>query len=359
VEVFRRSGANLLELINSILDLSKIEAGHLELENVRFDLEEVVGQAIELAVVKAHSKGIRLESRLAPDVRTDLIGDPTRLRQILTNLLSNAVKFTESGGVVLTVRNHETGSADEIEFIVSDTGIGIPPHLLETIFADFTQADTSTTRRFGGTGLGLGISRRLVEMMNGRLTVTSSPGEGSKFSFTAHFGRLRRPPVEFEDLSRRRLLVIDHDPAHRVFLQETLQEWGLEGDVFASPEEAEAHLAASIASENPYSLTLIDREVPGISDVQISARFRRLAPGLPVAILPGSGFCSGDTKSSRRAELLRVVRGAVTPWKEVVHPASSEEPSGAKSVRSCKVLIAEDAEANRLLLEAYFKGSPH
>src|SRR6202167_4463327 len=232
VEVFRRAGASLLVLINDILDLSKIEAGHLDLERVEFDLEEVVNQAMELTGVRARAKGILLVSHLAPGLATALIGDPTRLRQILLNLLGNAVKFTESGEVSLTVRNHASGKSGEIEFAVSDTGVGIPPEKLETIFDDFTQADASTTRKYGGTGLGLGISRRLVESMNGRLTATSSPGEGSTFRFTVQF-RLaprqgsRRVPVELQDLHSRRVLVIDDNPTNCLILSEALNAWGL------------------------------------------------------------------------------------------------------------------------------------
>jgi PAS domain S-box-containing protein len=187
VEVFRLAGASLLVLINDILDLSKIEAGHLDLESVEFDLEEVVDRVIELTAVKARATGIRLASRLMPGLATALIGDPTRLRQILINLLGNAVKFTESGEVVLAVQNHQSGKPGEIGFAVSDTGVGIPAEKLDTIFDDFTQADSSTTRKYGGTGLGLGISRRIVEAMGGLLTATSSVGKGSTFPFTAQF----------------------------------------------------------------------------------------------------------------------------------------------------------------------------
>ena len=160
------------------MDQSKIEADHLVLENVEFDLEEITDQAIELTAVKARDKGILLLSRLLPGLTTRLIGDPSRLRQILINLLGNAVKFTEFGEVMLTVQNHESGKFGEIEFSVTDSGVGIQPDKVETIFDDFTQADASTTRQYGGTGLG--ISRRLVESMNGRLTASSSV-RGARF----------------------------------------------------------------------------------------------------------------------------------------------------------------------------------
>src|SRR5580704_8687155 len=181
VEVVQRAGSGLLVLINDILDLSKIEAGHLELERVEFDLEEVVDQAIELTAVKARAKGILLLSHLSPGIATFLMGDPARLRQVLINLLGNAVKFTDSGEVVLTVENSASGKPGQIEFTVSDTGIGIPSAKLATIFDDYAQADASTTGKYGGTGLGLGISQRIVEAMGGVITAVSSAGKGSTF----------------------------------------------------------------------------------------------------------------------------------------------------------------------------------
>ena len=236
VEVFRRSGSNLLALINDILDLSKIEAGHLELEQMEFNLEEVVDEAIELTAVKARGKGIALLRRLSQAVESAVIGDPTRLRQILINLLGNAVKFTDSGEVVLAVRKPEGGQAGEIEFAVSDTGIGIAPEKLNTLFEDFTQADASTTRKYGGTGLGLAISKRLVESMGGYLMVTSTLGKGSTFRFTSRFApvgpnsrQARTEPVE--DLPGKRIptqqnstnplsiLVAEDSPDNRVLIQ--------------------------------------------------------------------------------------------------------------------------------------------
>ena len=187
VDVVRRAGSNLLVLIDDILDLSKIEAGHLELEHIGFHLEKVVSEAVALLNLKARAKGLSLACHISPDVATALAGDPNRLRQILVNILGNAVKFTDSGAIELSVRNHESGRRGEIEFAVSDTGIGIPADKLEAVFDNFTQADASTTRRYGGSGLGLGISRRLVETMGGRLTVTSSVGKGSTFRFNTLF----------------------------------------------------------------------------------------------------------------------------------------------------------------------------
>jgi len=223
VEVFRRAGSNLLILINDILDLSKIESGHFELEKAPFDLTEVVDQVIELLRPRARKKGIAMSAEIVPGTQTALIGDATRLRQVLTNLLGNAVKFTETGEVRLEVRAASAEPGD-LDFMVSDTGIGIAPDKLEVIFQDFTQADSSTTRHYGGTGLGLSISRRIVNLMGGTLQAASTLGKGSTFRFRA---RLMVNPAEksvepqgITDIHGRRALVVDDSATNRLILHE-------------------------------------------------------------------------------------------------------------------------------------------
>ena len=309
VEVFRRAGASLLTLINDILDLSKIEAGHLDLESIAFDLKEVVNQALELTAGNARAKGIKLVSRLSPGLVTSLIGDPARLRQILINLLGNAVKFTDSGEIVVEVLNPKSCKSREIGFSVSDTGVGIPPEKLETIFDDFTQADTSTTRKYGGTGLGLGISRRIVEAMGGRLTATSSMGKGSTFRFTAQFDpapqtsrRVRAPLVDLHD---KRVLLITENAADGLILQETLHAWGLKSKMFRTPVEALARLPEEMAGEQPYSLVIIDEDMSGMDGFEAVAEIGRVAADLQVGVL------AADTKPVARAQLLRLVPDAM------------------------------------------------
>src|SRR6202158_1062586 len=188
VQIFRRAGDNLLNLINDILDLSKVEASQLELERTDFDLNDHLEKVTEMVAARAHEKGLALVCEIAPDVPTDLVGDPTRLRQVLVNLLGNAIKFTESGEVSLRVTPDADSSVPTaLRFKVSDTGIGIPGEKLGRVFERFTQADSSTTRRFGGSGLGLTISKRLVELMGGRIWAESGVGEGSVFSFAVPF----------------------------------------------------------------------------------------------------------------------------------------------------------------------------
>jgi PAS domain S-box-containing protein len=185
VQIFRRAGDNLLNLINDILDLSKVEASQLELERTGFSLNDLLEKVREMVAGRAHEKGLALVCEIAPNVPTGLVGDPTRLRQVLLNLLGNAIKFTESGEVALRVTpDADSSTPGALRFIISDTGIGIPGDKLGAVFERFTQADSSTTRRFGGSGLGLTISKRLVELMGGRIWVESGVGKGSVFSFT-------------------------------------------------------------------------------------------------------------------------------------------------------------------------------
>ena len=184
VQIFRRAGDNLLHLINDILDLSKVEASQLELERTRFSLDDLLGKVTEMVAVRAHEKGLSLVCEIAPEAPRNLIGDPTRLRQVLLNLLGNALKFTESGEVALRVTPDADATAPGVlRFTISDTGIGIPDEKLGAVFERFTQADSSMTRRYGGSGLGLTISKRLVELMGGRISVESGVGKGSVFSF--------------------------------------------------------------------------------------------------------------------------------------------------------------------------------
>ncbi len=376
VEVFRRAGANLLILINDILDLSKIEAGHMELEQVDFDLEDVVDQAIELTGVKTRAKGIILMSHLSPGLATMLVGDPGRLRQVLINLLGNAAKFTHAGEVLLSVQNHESGRAGEVEFAISDTGIGIAPDKLKTVFESFTQADASITRKYGGTGLGLEISRRLVEHMGGTLTATSTPGEGSTFRFNARFepGRQseRKTSIEVTDFRGRRILVIDDNATNRFILAETLHTWGIESAEFGVPAEALVNLSAAIAGKRPYSLAMVDSEMSGMDGFETTARLKQLDPDLPVIMFtsdvrPGDGLRRREAglsgyavKPVRRADLVRLMSDALQTREGAQSGTPENAPDDKASTQGpLRILIAEDSEDNRLLVQVYLKGTPH
>jgi PAS domain S-box-containing protein len=371
VEIFRRNGHNLLALINDILDLSKIEAGRFELENVQFDLVEVVRPALELIAPRARAKGIALELNQESSVPTALIGDPSRLRQILVNLLGNAVKFTERGAIRVTVSNAGSHRPGEIVVAVTDTGVGIPEDQQARIFEDFAQADSSTTRRFGGTGLGLGISRRLVGLMGGQLRVSSSQGHGSTFTFSAvlGIGQPRLAAREVPDLHGHRVLLIDDDSTNRLVLRETLTAWGLESHDFAEPEAAIAELARAVAGERPYALAIVDCNMPGMDGFEAARRSRALAPDLPIVMLASdteigdearrsaAGVVGFAVKPINRPELLRVICAAM---RITLDPNAPVTPvARQRSGRARSILVAEDFADNRVLVDAYLKGQPH
>ncbi len=374
MEVLRRAGAGLLLLINDILDLSKIDGGYLKLERVEFDLEDVVDQAIELTAVKARPKGILLLSHFWPGLATAWIGDPTRLRQVLINLLGNAVKFTSWGEIVLTIKQPVSRPPGEIEFSVSDTGIGIPADKLETIFDDFTQADESTTRKYGGSGLGLGICRRLVEAMGGRLTASSSEGRGSTFRFTAHFdpapGKARNIGLALGNSCCERVLLIDGSTTHCFILKETLQTWGLESDACRSSAEAIVRLKEALAGKKRYSLVLIN-ELGATDYSGITLEIKRIAGSIPIVVLTPYARAGNITrcidgtsvyavKPVSRAQLLRLVSAALgKPNAPEAVPAGILDHGRQPVLRPASILVAEDSPDNRLLVEVFLKDSPY
>ncbi len=235
LDIMRNNGVTLLDLINDILDLAKVESGQLSFEEVDFDIRELVDKAAETMGMRAHEKHLELAGHVASDVPHNLVGDPLRLRQVLVNLLSNAVKFTDQGEIVLSVEivHPDTGTGTvSIRFSVTDTGIGIPPDKTDSIFGAFTQADSSITRKYGGTGLGLTIVKRLVEMYHSQVNVESEVGKGSTFSFSAEF-RTRPAPAMAAlataavDLAGMRILVVDDTAANRMILIEALTSQGV------------------------------------------------------------------------------------------------------------------------------------
>ncbi len=327
VEVFRNAGANLMMLINDLLDLSKIESGRLEMELLEFDLEAVVDQAIDLLGGMARSKDLTLLSRIEPGTSMALVGDPARLTQILLNLLGNALKFTDAGEVMLTAGKNASAEPGRIDFAVADTGVGIPQEKLATIFEAFNQVESSTNRKYGGTGLGLPISRRLVEQMGGQLAVTSAPQKGSTFSFSVQFelpARSERSMAsETAELWGRRVLVISGNAHQALVLDEILRSWGMETRVFAAPVEAFTELSTAKASERTFSLAIVDDRMPSEERAQAAQLVQRSAPGVPILLLASdfplgsgdrkldAGIAASAVKPVRRSELLRPVRDLV------------------------------------------------
>jgi len=283
VAVFRRAGENLLTLVNDLLDLSKIESGHFELERTEFDLHDVVRRSVELIAPKATVKGVELLTRISPDLQAWLAGDPVRLQQILINLLGNAVKFTSTGRIVLTVHAHESGQPGWIDVAVSDTGTGIPPDRLEVIFDDFQQAESSTGRKYGGTGLGLGISRRLVACMGGELMVTSKVGEGSTFRFTAKFSAATEPAsppdlpaavIESPAVAPQvglRLLIAEDSSINSFLLRAYLKDGAY---VTTFVEDGKQAVNAFLSGQ--FDLILMDMEMPVMDGLAATSAIRAL-----------------------------------------------------------------------------------
>jgi len=280
---------HLLQLVNDVLDLSKIETGKLELEQTEFAIDDVISRACTLVADRLREQELELIVDL-DHVPHRLIGDPTRLLQILLNLLTNAVKFTERGLIEVRCRVEHAGSDDVLlRTSVRDTGIGIAPEKLGTLFTAFQQADSSTTRRFGGTGLGLAIVRHLVTLMGGEVGAESEPGAGSTFWFTARLQRGTQPPVVVESLHGRRALLVDDVPAARAAIGGMLGRLGLRVDEAAAAEEALALAGAARDRQEPYAIALLDLHMAGIDGMQTIRRLQALLGGAaPPCVLLGT-----------------------------------------------------------------------
>jgi len=293
---------SLLGLINDILDFSKIEAGKLELEEIPFDLRGMIEDVANTIALRAEQKGLEFISYLSPDVPSRLIGDPGRLRQILMNLAGNALKFTNKGEIFIRAEmTEELGEKVKIRFLVKDTGIGIPKDKQRVIFESFTQADGSTTRRYGGTGLGITISKQLVELMGGEIGVESEEGKGSTFSFTVIFTKqtgqepiIAKGEVDLRDL---RVLVIDDNQTNRYILMEYLRAWGCLPVEVTGGKEALSILKDSISSKGPFSLILTDIQMPQMSGFDLARKIRKIKAlkETPIIALTSAGR-RGDGK---------------------------------------------------------------
>ena len=288
IQIARSSAESLLGVINDILDFSKIEAGKFTLEPVPFDLQTVVEEVGEILAAKVADKGLDLIVRFAPNAPRYVIGDPGRVRQVLTNLVGNAVKFTAAGHVFISIQcERRLEKQVQLKFSVEDTGIGIAADKLDSIFEKFTQADASTTRRFGGTGLGLAISKQLVELMGGNITVTSQPGKGSTFSFTLPFDLSSEPlpaPPPRTLLEGVRVLIVDDNEVNRRVLHEQISSWRMRNGGYASGEEALTKLREARVAGDPYHIAILDYQMPGM-DGEMLARAIKADPQLRATLL--------------------------------------------------------------------------
>lgn len=362
------SADSLLSLINDILDYSKIEAGKLEIDVIDFNLGDAIGDTMKTLSLRAHQKGLELAYDVRPDVPDALLGDPGRLRQIIVNLVGNAIKFTERGEVILYVETEwRTGEDIQLHFTISDTGIGIPVEKQATIFEAFTQADGSMSRTYGGTGLGLTISSRLVGFMHGRIWVESEPGKGSHFHFTAHFGLQKAPartivPRDPATLRDMRVLVVDDNATNRQILSKMLTNWHINPRAVESGAKAIVALRESQGLGRIYPLILLDAQMPEMDGFALAETIKRNPDWKSATIMMLSsagqrgdakrcrelGISAYLTKPVRQAELLDAVLTALgtKPTKEAA-PALVTRHSLRENGNHLRILLAEDNAVNQ------------
>jgi signal transduction histidine kinase/DNA-binding response OmpR family regulator len=368
----------LLGLINDILDFSKIEAKKLELDAADFSLRDALGDTMKVLALRAQQKGLELACRISPEVPDNLVGDSGRLRQIVINLVGNAIKFTDQGEVIVQVEP-DAGSRETVclHFTVSDTGIGIPAEKQVRVFDAFTQADSSTTRRYGGTGLGLTISAQLVQLMGGRIWVESDAGKGSTFHFTT---RLRpsnsqaapAPAHRLTHLTGLAVLVADDHAINRRILQEVLTGWGMRPDVAGDGATALQAIDRALAAGDPYPLVLLDSQMPHVDGYEV-ARQIRSKPELSATtlVMLTSAVDANDAarcrelgisahlmKPVKQSELLAAILAALSSSARQLEPASGIQSKVAAG-RRLRILLAEDNLVNQRLAIQLLKKQGH
>ncbi|WP_234828142.1 hybrid sensor histidine kinase/response regulator [Sinorhizobium fredii] len=364
VSIILHSADTLMDLINDILDFSKIEAGRLELEAIPFVLRDTLGDTLQTLAKRAADKGLELACHIPPEVPDHLVGDPTRLRQIIVNLVGNAIKFTENGEVVVDVTlEGQKDDGTRLQFQVRDTGIGIPEPQQERIFEAFAQADTSTTRQYGGTGLGLAIAAQLAEKMGGRMQLESTPGAGSVFTFAADFGlapeEKKARPLREAELRGRQALVVDDNATNRQILEEIVVNWGMIPIV--APDGVAALNALERASGAPPDLALLDLMMPGMSGFELAACMR-LRPGLKemrIVMMSSAGRPSDEAllrrldvsrllvKPVKQSDLLNAITDALGVSMREDEGEGHASAAHLRTSPGLTVLLAEDGAVNR------------
>jgi signal transduction histidine kinase/PleD family two-component response regulator len=362
VVTVRRCGEHLLGVINDILDFSKIEAGKMPIDSIDFEVGAVVEEAAELVAAQAQDRGLELLCDVPSDAARAVTGDPARLRQVLLNLLGNAVKFTERGEVAVEVRLlRETATSVVMRIVVRDTGIGIPQERHAAIFESFTQADGSTTRRHGGTGLGLTICRQLVELMGGRIGLESATGGGSTFWIELALPKAQvesRRAVGADRLTGLQVLMVDDNETNRLILRRTLAAWGCHTVEASAGVEALLRLDEQHAAGTPIRIAILDMHMPEMDGQELARRIQADArfAELPLVLLSSMGaladarqmgFAEALAKPVRQATLLRAILSALGGRVEP-RPAEPAPAFRALSER-LRVLLAEDNRVNRLV----------
>ncbi|HEV8701170.1 MAG TPA: response regulator [Candidatus Polarisedimenticolia bacterium] len=368
LDLVKSSADALMVLINDILDFSKIEAGRLDLDPIDFGLRDCLDEAMRILAVRAHAKGLELACHVLPEVPDAMVGDPGRLRQVLINLVGNAIKFTDTGEVVVRVEpDAVSGDRAHLRFAVTDTGIGIPSDKHAAIFEAFTQADGSTTRKYGGTGLGLTISSQLVELMGGRICVDSEVGRGSTFHFTARFGLQEghtrvpetTPPEELIGLP---VLVVDDNATNRRIMDELFRGWRMEPTAAEGGKAALAALKQAARDRRPFRLVVLDCNMPDMDGFAVAESIHAdpelAGTGLIMLTSGGqrgeaarcrrAGIAAYLTKPTRRSELLDVVMTVLSPSASAGRNAPLITRHSLREKRHrLRILLVEDNAVNR------------
>ena len=373
------SARSLLGIINDILDFSKIEAGKMDMEAVDFQLEDTLENISTLVGIKTQEKGLELLFKIDPSVPRALVGDPLRLGQILINLSNNAVKFTDTGEIVVATELVKKDQARvTLKFSVHDTGIGMTAEQAAKLFQPFAQADSSTTRKYGGTGLGLTISKRLAEMMGGKIWVESNPGQGSTFSFTADLGlgkeRAKKHFKPASELRGMKVLVVDDNATSRSILQEMLESFSFEVSLASSGEEGITELEAA-SKDKPFELVIMDWKMPGMDGIEASRRIKgHTGLGkIPAIILVTAygreevmqqveqvgleGFLLKPVSPSMLFDAIMQAFGEAVPETSRIVRRHEQEAEALKHIQGAKLLLVEDNEINQQVAREILEGA--
>ena len=369
-EIIRSSADSLMTIINDVLDFSKIEAGKMDLEILDFDIRIMVEEVLDLLSTRAFEKGLELTCLVNHEVPSLLKGDPGRLRQVLMNLAGNAIKFTEKGQVVIqAVLDKEEGRSVTVRFLITDDGIGIPEDKQRLLFQSFSQVDASTTRRYGGTGLGLVISKRIAEMMNGQIGVDSREGTGSTFWFTAVLEKqtegAKKEPVLPVDIQGQRILIVDDSRTNRQILREQLKNWSCFVEEAENGQDALSQLLLAAEQKASFRLAIIDMMMPGMDGKTLGRKIKADSriTGTAMVMLTSAGrrgdaeqlqdigFSAYLTKPVKRVQLhdcLSTVLGTpLTIVKKPAKPIVTRHTLSEEKKHSIRILLAEDNPVNQ------------
>lgn len=373
VDIFQRAGESLLNLINDILDLSKIEAGHFELDNETFSLGLVLEKCSEMMALRAHQKHLELAIDVEENLHDHYIGDANRLRQVLINLLGNAIKFTKKGEILLRIKaNGMFGQKRELIIEVQDSGIGMSDYQLQNLFKRFAQADSSITREYGGTGLGLNITKRLVELMDGRIEVESTQGMGTKFTIRIRLQEDLTPNEIYDThkLKDKKILIVDDTKTNRFILKKIIEYQGGLCEEAENGRKALEKIEESARSNAPYDLILLDCRMPEIDGFEVAKKVQS-TPDLhgPVLLMLTSDNRSGDLAKSKalglksylikpvlKNELLAEIDKAFNQM-----PLTLKKPEEKKietSSQKLSILLVDDNDENRLVIRSFLKHHP-